>query len=164
MKSRTSWNSPWGRAMAVLPCSKIVSSLPINCWNAFSTLLWNIAIFCESHWVPRHALVKIRRQRCVMTAQCMDGWVSDVLGKMIPSHSFFLERSWVRLLSSYHMISAMLRKLIGKSRKLDEFGIWRTSFRRWGKLRGWLPSQERRPANLTGVYLDPKVLGDGKGC
>lgn len=135
----------------MLPCSRIVSSFPINCSNAFSTLLWNTAIFCESHWVPRHALVKIRRQHCVLIAQCRSGWVSDV-GKMIPSHSFFLERSWIRLLSSYHMISAMLRKLIGKSRKVDDFGICRTSFRRRGKLRGWLPSQERRPANLTGVW------------
>lgn len=54
--------------MTGLPGSKTVSSFSINCWNAFSTFLGNIAIFCESHRVSSRALVKIRRQHYVMIA------------------------------------------------------------------------------------------------
>lgn len=64
-------------------------------------------------------------------------------------------------LLKHHTLSAILRKLTGRSRKVGDFGIRRT----WGGGAGEeeASSPERRPANHTRL-MDPRALGDGKGC
>lgn len=121
--------------------------------------VWSIAIFCESHWVLRHGLVKMQLQHCVELHHTGIGEF-QMRGRWPQVIHSFLERSLIRLFSSDHyIISAILRKLIG-SRKVGDFGIWRTPGGREAKR---AVIQERRPANLTGVYLGPNGIRGWKG-
>lgn len=142
-------NSPWGRGEMWQGCPAPKTLLPFyKLLGCFSTLLWSIAIVWERPWVLRHDLEKMQLQHCVATAPCRYWWVSDE-GRMIPSHSFFVGKEFDQivflLITTYqpdhHMIPTILRKLIG-SRKVDDFGIWRTPVGREGWEKGPDPGKE----------------------